>query len=274
MEKHVWSRDELIIAFNLYCKTPFTKINSSNRAVKELAPIIGRSASAVALKLANFARLDPALQERNISGMSHGSKEESVIWNEFNGNWEELAYQSEQILARLKNDTIENTTDIIKEDLPAEGRERESVVRIRVNQYFFRKTILASYDNRCCITGISLPELLVASHIVPWAVDKKNRMNPRNGLCLNALHDRAFDTGLITITPDYTVRISDNLRKKHSIIDSFFTFYENKRIMLPQRFLPSIEFIEYHNKYVFLDRGAEHGRVTGGYHPPMNSDAT
>ena len=101
-----WSREELIVAFNLYCKTPFTKINASNKAVKELAPILGRSASSVALKLANFARLDPALQERNIAGMRHGSKGEVVIWNEFNGNWEDLAYQSEQILAKLKNDGV------------------------------------------------------------------------------------------------------------------------------------------------------------------------
>jgi putative restriction endonuclease len=248
-----WNRDELIVAFNLYCKTPFTKINSSNKAIKELAPILGRSASAVALKLANFARLDPALQERNISGMSHGSKEEFVIWNEFNGNWEELAYQSEQILARLSNDTIENTAGIIKEDLPIEGRERETLIRARVNQSFFRKTILASYDNHCCITGIAIPELLVASHIIPWSVDKKNRMNPCNGLCLNALHDKAFDTGLITITPDYTVKLSEIMKRKHSVIDSFFTTYENKKIILPQRFMPSMDFIKYHNKFVFLN---------------------
>jgi putative restriction endonuclease len=248
-----WNREELIVAFNLYCKTPFTKINSSNKAVKELAPVIGRSASAVALKLANFARLDPALQERNISGMSHGSKEEAAIWNEFSGNWEELAYQSEQILAQLKNETIENTADIIKEDLPIEGRERETLIKARVNQSFFRKTILASYDNRCCITGIAISELLIASHIVPWSVDQKNRMNPCNGLCLNALHDKAFDAGLITIMPDYTIKLSENLKRKHSVIDSFFTSYENKKIILPQRFLPSTEFIRYHNENIFIN---------------------
>jgi len=55
----------------------------------------------------------------------------------------------------------------------------------------------------------SIPELLIASHIIPWARDDKNRMNPANGLCLNALHDKAFDKGLITITPDFVVRISD-----------------------------------------------------------------
>lgn len=253
MKNSVWTRDELIVAFNLYCKTPFTKINSSNKAVKELALIIGRSPSAVALKLANFARLDPALQKRNISGMSHGSKEEAAIWNEFSGNWEELVYQSEHILARFKNDTIENTAGISKEGLPAEGKERETFVRTRVNQSFFRRMILASYDNRCCITGIAIPELLVASHIIPWAVDKKNRMNPCNGLCLNALHDKAFDTGLITITTEHTVMVSGKLKMKHSAMDLFFALFDNKKIMLPQKFYPSAEFLEYHNKHVFVD---------------------
>jgi putative restriction endonuclease len=257
----LWSREELIVAFNLYCKTPFTKIHSNNKTVKELASVIGRSASAVALKLVNFARLDPALQERNISGMSHGSKEEAAIWNEFNGNWEDLAYQSEQILAKFKNETIENTAGIIKDNLSVEGKERETLIKARVNQNFFRKMILASYDNRCCITGIAIPELLVASHIVPWSVDEKNRINPCNGLCLNALHDKAFDAGLITIMSDYTIKVSENIKRKHSVIDSFFTSYENKRITLPQRFLPSIEFIEYHNKYVFLDRKIENRRM-------------
>jgi len=250
MTNNIWTRDELIAAFSLYCKTPFTKINARNKAVIELASIIHRTPSSVALKLANFARLDPALQERNISGMRHGSKAEAEIWNEFSHDWEELAYKSELILANFKNDSVENSSGIIVGDLPPEGKERETLVKTRVNQSFFRQTVLASYDNKCCITGISVPELLIASHIVPWAVDKKNRMNPCNGLCLNALHDRAFDKGLITITTDYLVKIS-NVLKKQSLNESYFIQYDNRKIILPQKFTPSNEFIEYHNSHVF-----------------------
>lgn len=247
-----WIRDELIVAFNLYCKTPFSKINANNKDIIELAAEIGRSPSVVALKLANFARLDPALQKRNISGMSHGSKYETEIWNEFNNNWEELGYQSEIILAKYKHESLEKSSDIPVFDLPKEGKEREALVKIRVNQSFFRKAILASYDNRCCITGFSIPDLLVASHIVPWSVDKKNRMDPSNGLCLNAFHDKAFDVGFITVTPEYTVLIS-NVIKKSTIFDkSRFLPYEGKKIIFPQRFVPSIEFLEYHNKFVFI----------------------
>ena len=253
MSKRNWARDELIVAFNLYCKTPFTKINASNKAVQALAVIIGRSAASVALKLANFARLDPALQKRNISGMRHGSKQEAEIWKEFSSDWEGLAYQSELILAGYKNDSIENSTGITRRDLPREGKEREAIVKTRVNQYFFRQTVLASYNNKCCVTGIQIPELLIASHIIPWAVDKQNRMNPCNGLCLNVLHDKAFDMGLITITEDYRVKLSGILKQLNPTNEIFFIPYDGKRITLPQRFLPARECIEYHNKHIFIN---------------------
>lgn len=254
MNNKNWSRDELTAAFNLYCKTPFTKINARNKGVIELATIIKRSPSSVALKLANFARLDPALQKRNISGMRHGSKAEEEIWNDFNSDWEELAFKSEKILANFKNESIEKSAGIPDFDIPKEGKERDSFVKTRVNQYFFRRTILASYNNRCCITGISIPELLVASHIIPWAVDKTNRMNPCNGLCLNVLHDRAFDEGLITITPDYTLKLSKALKERNQTNGTFFIPYDRKSITLPQRFYPSRESVEYHNKWIFVDR--------------------
>jgi len=250
-----WSRDELIVAFNLYCKTPFTKINSSNETIQELSKVVGRSASSVALKLANFARLDPDLQKRNISGMRHGSKGEIEIWSEFSKNWEELAYQSELILAKYRNNSVENSIQMFLGDLPKDGIERETIIKTRVNQAFFRKTILASYNNRCCITGLPIPELLIASHIIPWAIDRKNRMNPCNGLCLNAFHDKAFDTGFISISADYTIILSRQLRKlkDQNILNNFFLCFEGKQIILPQKFFPDKTFLEYHNKNIFID---------------------
>jgi len=255
MQKINWTRNELIIAFNLYCKIPFTKINASNKQVKELSGILGRSVSAVALKLANFARLDPALQNRNISGMRHGGKAEIEIWKEFHGNWEELTYQSERLLAKYQGVSLESSAKIDLDNLPKEGKERETVIQSRVNQNFFRLAILASYDNRCCITGLHLPELLVASHIVPWSVDKENRLNPCNGLCMNLLHDKAFDRGLMTITQDYKIILSRKLIKslKDTSVESYFLPFDNQSIMLPQRFLPGKEYLKYHNENVFVD---------------------
>ncbi|MNU99403.1 hypothetical protein D3C71_895330 [compost metagenome] len=255
MAKNNWSREEHIAAFNLYCKIPFTKINANYPPVKELALILGRSNGSVAMKLANFARLDPTLKARNISGLSQGAKGEEEVWNEFSDNWTELAWKSEQILAGYKGQSIEVSSGINLDNIPVEGLERETLIKARVNQSFFRKAVLSSYKSSCCITGITIPELLIASHIVPWSKDSKNRVNPSNGLCLNSLHDRAFDTGLITITPDYTIKLSDKLLKNlDSNLIGFFSQYHNKSIQLPKRFLPEKSFLEWHNENVFLGR--------------------
>lgn len=251
-KKGNWTRDELLVALNLYCKIPFSKISHKSKVIEDAALVLGRSPSAVALKLSNFASLDPVLKQRNISGMSHVAKADIEIWEEFNNNWEKLAFESEQVLAKLKNETLEQVSKIYDDDLPKEGKERESLIKVRVNQAFFRKMVLASYNMRCCITGISIPGVLVASHIVPWAIDTKNRMNPSNGFCLNALHDKAFDLGLITITQDYTVKLSEKLKSAQSETGHFFMPYDNKKIELPQRFYPSPEFLEYHNQHIFI----------------------
>lgn len=162
MTKNNWSYEEHVVAFNLYCKIPFTKINSQYAPIEDLAQILGRTSGAVAMKMANFARLDPVLQARNISGLSQGAKGEEIVWKEFNNNWEELAYKSEQILADFQKDSIERIARIYTDDLPLEGKEREAIIKMRVNQSFFRKAVLSSYNFKCCITGIVMQDLLVA----------------------------------------------------------------------------------------------------------------
>lgn len=93
----------------------------------------------------------------------------------------------------------------------------------------------------------------MASHIIPWSVDHGNRVNPRNGLCLNSLHDRAFDRGYITITPDYKVKIASAISsaEKDDIAHDFFYVFDQKRINLPDKFLPSREFLDYHAHNIF-----------------------
>jgi putative restriction endonuclease len=251
MPRRNWTREELIVAFNLYCKIPFGRIHVRNPSVIALANAIGRSPSAVSWKLANFARLDPSLRKRNISGASHGAQAEIEIWQEFSNDWERLSFESEHLLAQITNrDTL-----LVEEsdDFP-DGLTREALVRTRVNQSFFRAAVLAAYDLRCCITGLSIPQLLTASHIVPWSVDTNNRTNPRNGLCLNAIHDRAFDCGLMTVTPEMKVRVSSRIGKSRTDIAArqFVLKYERAAVSLPRRFAPSVEFLRYHNEEIFL----------------------
>ena len=248
-----WTRDELIIAFNLYCKIPFGKIHIHNPEIISLAKVLGRTPSAVSWKLANLASFDPTLKKRNIAGASHASKMDAEIWNEFNGDWNRLAFESEKLLANKLGKPIENIEEIDLQDLPKTGKDREAMVKIRVNQGFFRKAVLATYNYRCCITGLEIPELLNASHIIPWSKDIANRVNPRNGLCLNAMHDRAFDRGLMTITIDYAVKVSDSVKQKgeSETIRDFLLRYDGKKIIMPTRFLPDLKFLKYHNDNVF-----------------------
>jgi putative restriction endonuclease len=247
MRRRDWTRNELIVAFNLYCKLPFGKIHTRNPQVIELAKALGRTPSAVSWKLANFARLDPSLRKRNVMGASHGAHAEIEIWDEFNGDWDSLAFESEHLLRKISARTIAAPVDF------PEGATRDAIVRVRVNQGFFRAAVLAAYSVRCCITGLSISELLNASHIVPWSVDIKNRTNPRNGLCLNAIHDRAFDCGLVTITPALKVKVSPKLKSlsaEESIRD-FFVRWDGHTVSSPSHFVPAPEFLRYHNEHVF-----------------------
>jgi putative restriction endonuclease len=163
-----------------------------------------------------------------------------------------LSFESEKLLAQLTG-RIEELSDETK--VFPEGKTRQAVIRTRVNQGFFRAAVLAAYGSSCCITGCSVTELLNASHIVPWSVDVKNRTNPRNGLCLNAIHDRAFDCGLLTVTPDLRVKISRKAKKKSSDVGTreLLLRYDDASISLPRHFAPEPEFLKYHNEYVFLE---------------------
>ena len=246
----LWTRDELILAINLYCKLPFGKMHSRNDEIIKLAELIGRTPSSIALKLGNFASFDPTLKQRGISGASNASKLDKQIWDEFHNNWDAALIESEKLLATKKQTTIEKLNDIDVRDLNKEGLNKERLVKTRINQCIFRKMVLATYNNSCCITGINHADLLVASHIVGWQKDEKNRLNPMNGICLNALHDKAFDRYLITISADdYTLKVSSKLKSKsllESIEQNFFRF-ENKEIKLPDKFLPAKEFLKIHN---------------------------
>lgn len=246
--QRLWTRNELILAINLYCKLPFGRLDRKTSEVLQLAKIIDRTPDSVALKLGNFASLDPSLKARGIKGASNKSKLDKEVWEEFYNHWDILPYESEKLLAQFTGSTVEELNDIPEEELPKEGKVREQIVKIRVNQSFFRRSILAAYNNTCCITGINQPEFLIAGHIRPWGIDEKNRMNPRNGIALNALHDKAFEFGYITITPEYKICVSPFIMKQKSQqAFDYFGKFENESIKIPSRFLPDPEFLKYHN---------------------------
>lgn len=251
-----WSREETILAFELYCRTPFSKISKSNKDIIKLANLLGRTPSSVGLKMANLAHYDPEITKKNLSGMSHGSKLDAEIYAEFAEDWETLSLEAEKILANRIGTPVERMLGIEDElSILPPGRNRDIQMKQRVGQYFFRMTVINAYSNKCCVTGIEESKLLIASHIKPWSVsdEKTERTNPQNGLCLNALHDKAFDKGLITINGDYEIIISSKLKKTTMDEDTkdWLMKYDHRRIMLPDKFLPDIKFIEYHNDMIF-----------------------
>ena len=246
-----WTKEQLLLAINLYSKIPFGKMSAGNATVKEWAEIIGRSPAAVALKLGNFASFDPKLSERGVKGLPNVSKLDRQVWLEYINNWDELFIESETLLAQKKNTTIEQLNPIESSEVEIiAGREAIKPVLVRLNQTVFRKMVLSNFDNKCCITGIDQPALLVASHILPWSKDEGNRLNPRNGLSLNVLHDKAFDRGLITITEDLKIKVSSVLLKSKGIpsIKENFANYDGKTLIAPKKFFPDLEFLKIHNQ--------------------------
>ena len=249
-----WTKEETIIAFNVYCKIPFKDSNKNHPMITEYAKIIGRSPSALNMKVGNLGRLDPKLKEKGIVGLSHGSKIERIVWEEFYANPEQFAYESECLIAKYANKSIEKSSKIDINDLP-NGKERETIVKLRVNQSFFRSAVMTSYNNRCCVSGVGNPQLLEACHIVSWADDSHNRTNPENGLCLNSLFHRAYDKHLMAITPDYEIIISENFMEK--VEDSTFEKYlkeiNGRKINMPTRFYPQRELLDIHyQKYLAI----------------------
>ncbi|GBE44477.1 MAG TPA: HNH endonuclease [Rhizobiales bacterium] len=238
-----WTRDETILAVELYCRTSFGRIHSKNIEIIDLAKKIERTSNSVALKMANFASLDITLDR---AGMGNHSKLDSAIWAEFFENPDLFLEKAIDIANKYSYAQEDKDTD------PAsgfrEGGEYEVVAKARKNQDYFRQMVLAAYNVKCAITGIDSPELLIASHITPWSVNKLSRTDPRNGICLNALHDKAFDRGLLSIDDNFKVLLSKKLASTHK----FFDKYAGKKISLPNRFLPSLDFIRFHREQIFI----------------------
>lgn len=254
MERRLWSREELILVFNLYLKLPFGKMHTRTPEIIEMANLIGRTVNSIAIRLTNFAACDPYHKERGVKGMVGGIKQCQPIWDEFSQNQEELIFLSENILAEKENLTIETKFDDLLFDLKdLKGQTKIRQVKTRVNQNVFRQIVVSNYSGKCAISGIDLPELLFASHIVPWSKNEEERLNPENGICLSALYDKAFDKGLIGFNENYQILLSEKLQKKKDAeyFGKYFSHLEKQSLTLPQRYFPKKEFIQYHLDEVF-----------------------
>lgn len=260
MARQLWTEEEMVLVLALYYQLPFGKLDQRTNEVKALGHFIrdhineNRSDGAVAFRLTNYAACDPYIINSGRKGMPNGKKTCLPYWDKYADNKEQLFIDAEKI--KEKYDVVLDTP-VETSKIPAEqlvGLTKEAIIKIRVNQEAFRNMILNNYDTRCAITGINEPHLLVASHIVPWAEDESQRLNPENGICLSSLYDKAFDRGLITIRPDdYTIEISKELQeyKKEDFYEKHFGCIENKKIILPIDHNPSAICLQYHRDNIF-----------------------
>lgn len=250
-----WNRNQLLVAFNLYCQMPFGKMHYRNPEIIKYAEVIGRTPSALAMKLSNIASLDPAITTTGRKGLIGASATDKAMWEEMQSDWDGFANEVQQAKDAFEIDESKaESEDYFESGDFANYTGSNKVVQTttRVGQNFFRRSVLSAYAHQCCITGLAIPKLLVASHIIPWRVNITNRLNPRNGLCLSALHDKAFDIGVITILEDMTVCVS---RKYADSASHFFNVtllaYDGKPISLPEKFRPHVDFLAYHRENIF-----------------------
>ena len=173
--------------------------------------------------------------------------------------YEQDVKMADMIVAQETNPRKISSKLIAHFDIEKEGKDIISKTKLRKGQDYFRRMILANYGGRCALTGIDIPQLLLASHIIPWA-DKsheKDRLNPCNGICFSALYDKAFDKGLITVSPDdFTVILSSALREYETeeYYDKHFGCIENQRITMPIEHKPNRDFLAYHKEHVFMGK--------------------
>jgi putative restriction endonuclease len=253
-EKKIWSREELILALNLYLKLPFGKLHSKTPEIIHLANIIERTPSSIAMRLNNFASVDPYHKNRGISGLIGGKKQVEPIWIEFINNKEDLIFESEKILAEREKLKLEDKyLDTLKDISHLKGENRLREVKTRINQNVFRQIVIANYSGKCAITGINISDLLVASHILPWARNEEERLNPENGICLSSLHDKAFDKGYISINQKFEILISNELKikSKQPFYEKYFASLEGTKIFLPTKYYPNKNFLKFHIDVIF-----------------------
>ncbi|CAI1852927.1 Uncharacterised protein [Serratia quinivorans] len=250
MAAKLWTREELLVAFTLYSQIPFGKLHSKNPDIIHFAKLIGRTPSALAMKLVNLASLDPFITESGRSGLKGASNADRALWQEMSHDADTFNQQCQLAMDHLGESV---TPELDENPKDFSGSERISTVKTRVDQNLFRKNVLEIYEYRCCVTGLEEPALLVASHILPWSHSIEQRLNPSNGLCLSSLHDKAFDLGLITFDEDLKLVLSPQIKRlKSDIYIENFAKYEGNVIRSPTNHFPDKKHLAYHRKNIFM----------------------
>lgn len=251
-----WTRDELLLALNLYHKLNFGQFNSSNLAIQQIATKLGRTPASVSMKLCNLASFDPGLAQRGVNGLRGASALDRSVWDEYHADLEASVLESElklqdvfgvvggerlELLPKLGYRIVSPTT--------RESTEAEAVRVERLKQGYFRNAVLNNFEGRCGVSGIGMRELLNASHILPWSTHPAERLDVRNGICLSSLYDRAFDRYLIGFDGNYRLVVSRRVKQElgSDAYERFFACFSGKSLLIPSESVPpSQDFLRQH----------------------------
>lgn len=215
-----WSREETMMAFALYMVLTPSECDDRGWDVQRVASVLHRTPNAVSLKIWNIEANDRNRRMSGRVGLLHGSHLDREIWEEYSQEGDaflnrcldlvtDVLRQADQDNAFLsaRFSSLEMASRVLL------GKERIVTAAQWVHQEYFRNSLLTNYRHSCCLSGIRIDSLLIASHIKPWAESSpKERTASSNGLLLNAFLDRAFDQGFITINHDYRVIVSGEVR--------------------------------------------------------------
>jgi len=256
-----WTRDEILIALNIYHKLTFGQLHARQPVIVNLAEKMGRGANSLAMKLCNLASLDPVLKLRGIQGLPGASALDRAVWNEFHSDLNEAVPASEEALRQLFAAGESTVVEVLPKEgvkvrkVPPHGpTEFLSTVKQRRGQEFFRDAVLNNFGGRCGVTQLALRELLVASHILPWGTHEEERLNVRNGLALSRLHDAAFDRGLIGFDENMKLLLSKRLKHElpqRAVAESFAAYAGECLILPDDAACPDPAFIAEHRAKVF-----------------------
>jgi len=138
----------------------------------------------------------------------------------------------------------------VGEDAPRYGAE--FLQRGRLGQGVFRTLVLDAYARRCALTGESTLPVLEAAHIRPYADQGRHVIS--NGLLLRSDFHKLFDLGLVTVQPDYRIRISSKIRDQYFNGKAYYRLDGQELALLPERPVdwPDREALSWHNENRFM----------------------
>lgn len=214
------------------------------------------------MKLGNLASFDPLLQLRGIKGLQGASQLDRDIWDEYHINPATLIPLAQEKFDSLFTETEGETTEVIPASgvnaikrAPISNTESTAIAKVRRGQDYFREVVLNNYGGSCGVTGLPVRELLIASHILPWISHEAERLNVRNGICLNRLHDAAFDHGLIGFDDEFRLVLSTKLKSvlPSGAVEYHFEAFEGRSLLIPDDgIFPDLYFLARHRERLGL----------------------